>query len=97
MTTLPNQQCYTLNNDKATFTVSNINCCSLFAIIFSPIHTGSGEDPYRVYNNLLMYMVIYIKLKKPLKWGGEESYHSVCVFPMVAAKFVNTSCFVGDE
>jgi hypothetical protein len=44
-------------------------------------------------------MRIYIKLKKPLRWGGEESYHSVCVcvFPMVAAKFVNTSCFVGDE
>jgi hypothetical protein len=62
-----------------------------------PIHTGSGEDPYRVYNNLLMYMGIYIKLKKTLKWGGEESYHLVCVFSMVAAKFVNISCFVGDE
>jgi hypothetical protein len=35
MTTLPNKQCYTLNNDKATFTLSNTNFCSLFAIIFS--------------------------------------------------------------
>jgi hypothetical protein len=42
----------------------------LFSPLSSPpIHTGSGEDPYRVYNNLLMYMGIYIKLKKPPQMG----------------------------
>jgi hypothetical protein len=81
----------------ATFWPTSISQTFIFSYTY--MHTWSGEDPYRVYNNLLMYMRIYIKLKKPLRWGGEESYHSVCVcvFPMVAAKFVNTSCFVGDE